>query len=88
MWETNVVEERLAHNSPHLSEAWTVRGPQLGYEALARALECEEFELHYQPQVELRTGRWVGLEARLRWRHPEYGLLSPELFLPSLGFIR
>jgi diguanylate cyclase (GGDEF)-like protein len=49
---------------------------------LRLALEREEFTLQYQPKVDLRTGRMVGVEALLRWRHPEYGLLYPRDFMP------
>jgi diguanylate cyclase len=41
-----------------------------------------EIVLHYQPQVTLRTGRIIGLEALLRWRHPTRGLVSPAQFIP------
>ena len=48
---------------------------------LRTALERNEFELFYQPQVSLSTGRIVGTEALIRWRHPERGLLSPVHFI-------
>jgi diguanylate cyclase (GGDEF)-like protein/PAS domain S-box-containing protein len=49
---------------------------------LRRALDRDEFVLHYQPQADIATGTIVGWEALLRWRHPERGLLAPALFLP------
>lgn len=49
---------------------------------LHRALERREFELHYQPLVELHSGSLVGLEALVRWRHPTRGLLQPAEFVP------
>lgn len=52
---------------------------------LRRAHACGEFELHYQPQIDLRTGRTVGAEALLRWRHPQRGLLSPVMFIEALS---
>jgi EAL domain-containing protein (putative c-di-GMP-specific phosphodiesterase class I) len=49
---------------------------------LRRAVEQGEFLLHYQPVVSLRTGRVTGLEALIRWQHPERGLVHPADFIP------
>jgi diguanylate cyclase (GGDEF)-like protein/PAS domain S-box-containing protein len=49
---------------------------------LSTAMERGEFELHYQPQTELRTGRMIGVEALLRWRSAELGSVSPAAFIP------
>ncbi|RMH70401.1 MAG: bifunctional diguanylate cyclase/phosphodiesterase [Actinomyces sp.] len=51
---------------------------------LEQALEAGEFRLFYQPLVALESGRMVGVEALLRWAHPERGLLHPPDFLPAL----
>ncbi len=51
-------------------------------EGLHAAVEKDELELYYQPQVELVSGRVVGLEALLRWNHPALGLLGPDKFIP------
>ena len=50
--------------------------------ALRRAIEMEQFFLEYQPQLEFSTGKIVGAEALLRWRHPEMGLIPPNTFIP------
>jgi EAL domain-containing protein (putative c-di-GMP-specific phosphodiesterase class I) len=50
--------------------------------ALHAALARGELELHYQPQVEIATGRIAGLEALMRWRHAERGFVSPAQFIP------
>jgi len=51
---------------------------------LRGALHANEFVLHYQPKLQLRTGRIEGAEALLRWRDPDRGLVSPGVFLPIL----
>ncbi|MGX5775012.1 EAL domain-containing protein [Methylorubrum zatmanii] len=49
---------------------------------LREALQADRFELHYQPLVDLSDNRITGMEALVRWRHPERGLVSPALFIP------
>lgn len=49
---------------------------------LRGALEREEFRVHYQPRMDLATGKITGMEALLRWDHPELGPLSPKEFIP------
>ena len=52
-------------------------------EDLRYALDQQQFVLYYQPEIELATGRIVGLEALIRWRHPRRGMLSPQVFIPQ-----
>ena len=49
---------------------------------LRQALEAEQFVLHYQPQMDIRTGRLLGIEALIRWQHPQRGLVPPNSFIP------
>ena len=58
---------------------------------LARALQDDSLELHYQPQVELASGQVTGVEALLRWKHPVWGSIPPDEFVPlaeHTGLIR
>jgi EAL domain-containing protein (putative c-di-GMP-specific phosphodiesterase class I) len=60
-------------------------------ESLRRALDQQEFELHYQPKMDLRTGEITGAEALIRWTHPERGSVAPNQFIPiaeDSGLIR
>jgi diguanylate cyclase (GGDEF)-like protein len=55
---------------------------QLGLMAeLRNAIECDQLLLHFQPKLEIRTGRIVGTEALVRWQHPRRGLLLPDTFI-------
>jgi len=59
-------------------------------EELRRAIERDEFVLHYQPQIDIATGRVIGVEALVRWQNPERGLIFPDNFigrLEELGLI-
>ncbi len=51
---------------------------------IQKGLSAREFELFYQPKIDLNTNRLLGVEALIRWRHPERGLLLPEEFLPYI----
>jgi diguanylate cyclase (GGDEF)-like protein len=70
---------------------WTMFEPELGRVAdhrrwieaeMQTALDRQDFELHYQPQLDLTTGQIVGYEALVRWRHPQKGLIPPIEFIP------
>ncbi len=61
-----------------------VKKQQENLEAIRSALDSKQFELHYQPKVNMRTGLVMGLEALIRWQHPQQGLLNPIEFLPII----
>ncbi len=62
----------------------SLRSHHEGLERIRRAMRDDEFELHYQPKVHMRRGEVIGVEALIRWRHPDRGLLSPGSFLSLL----
>lgn len=62
----------------------SIRSYHESLERLQQALEKEEFVLHYQPKVNMRSGEVVGVEALVRWHHPTRGLLTPDQFLPVI----
>lgn len=80
MYSAKDAGQRFAFFAKEVGEAARER-MYLGTE-LARALEKNQMELHYQPQVELETGRCLGLEALVRWNHPDEGWISPGRFIP------
>ncbi|MDG9883920.1 bifunctional diguanylate cyclase/phosphodiesterase [Pseudomonas putida CSV86] len=69
----HIFDERINRNARSLAD---LEGE------LRRALRRDELELHYQPRLDLEEGRIVGLEALVRWRHAERGLLPPSEFVP------
>jgi diguanylate cyclase (GGDEF)-like protein/PAS domain S-box-containing protein len=81
-----VVKER-GRNGYHLFDSEQDRRAQALRIQMVRihaALHDNELRLHYQPKVNMRTGEVIGLEALLRWQHPERGLLPPGEFLPHV----
>jgi diguanylate cyclase (GGDEF)-like protein len=92
------VDELLQHANMALLEAKRQRGSQYCFyneetspaassrltleSELRRALRNHEFEMHYQPRVALESSTTVGMEALIRWRHPQRGLVPPNDFIP------
>ena len=73
---------RYAFFAPEMNER--VESQLLIEAALRRALKNAEFRLHYQPRISAASGRMVGVEALLRWAHPQWGLVEPARFIPAL----
>jgi len=61
-----------------------IRGHHESLERIRLALKQREFVLHYQPKVNMHSGKVIGAEALIRWQHPEKGLLKPATFLPVI----
>ncbi len=66
--------------SPHMREEIQLKMRLTN--SLYRALDRHELVVHYQPQIDLPSGKIVGMEALLRWRHPEIGMVPPGIFIP------
>jgi diguanylate cyclase (GGDEF)-like protein/PAS domain S-box-containing protein len=74
-------------NRYHVFDAVHDSSVRVHHESLERirlALERREFVLHYQPKVNMHSGKVIGAEALIRWQHPEKGLLAPGTFLPVI----
>lgn len=81
------VAKQSGRNRFHLFDAEHDRQIQVQRSNRARieaALAQNEFILHYQPKVDMRSGRVIGAEALIRWQHPDEGLLPPSRFLPEV----
>ncbi|RAK18948.1 PAS domain S-box-containing protein/diguanylate cyclase (GGDEF)-like protein [Anoxybacillus vitaminiphilus] len=68
----------LYHNELHINDKQTL----LLENALRKAIDCNELQLHYQPQMNTQTKQICGVEALIRWKHPEMGYVSPGKFIP------
>lgn len=81
------VAKQAGKNRYHLFDVRQDVEVKIHFETIERirsALEQGEFVLHYQPQVNMKTGEVIGAEALIRWQHPEHGLLPPGEFLPHI----
>ncbi len=76
-------KERGRNNYQFFTPAMNIKAARrlLQQEELASALEGDRFLLHYQPKINLENGRVIGVEAFLRWQHPEKGLVSAQQFI-------
>ena len=63
----------------------SMRGRHEDLQRIRQAMRAHEFELFFQPRVNMSTGAILGAEALVRWRHPELGVLTPERFLPVMS---
>ena len=81
----------LQHARAHGVGNWAVYQPDMGRVAeyrqwveseLHAAFERGDFDLHYQPQLDLKSGKIIGYEALIRWRHPDRGMIPPAEFIP------
>jgi diguanylate cyclase (GGDEF)-like protein/PAS domain S-box-containing protein len=81
------VAKESGKNSYHFFDEHASTETRILYEnlnAVRHALAQDQFVLHYQPKINMRTLKVVGMEALIRWRHPEKGLLEPSQFLPFI----
>ena len=63
----------------------SLRGHHEAIEQIRLGIQQGEFRLFYQPKVNMKTGRLIGVEALIRWQHPEHGLLLPAHFIPTVS---
>ncbi|MBN3908891.1 MAG: EAL domain-containing protein [Nostoc sp. NMS1] len=77
-------KDKGRNNYQFYSVSLSAKNPELLTleKSLRYALEREEFTVYYQPRVNIATGEITGMEALLRWQHPEMGLVAPSVFIP------
>ena len=83
LYEAKIIRGRVSKFTPDLREAVEERFALMP--ELQAALEKDQFELYFQPQIDIRSGRIVGAEALLRWNHPKRGLLAPNCFIDLIA---
>ncbi len=76
------LERMLKKLTPHIDSLPSQRAPSFTLDDVRHAIASEALILHFQPQINLATGRPIGVEALVRWQHPERGLLYPGSFIP------
>jgi EAL domain-containing protein (putative c-di-GMP-specific phosphodiesterase class I) len=83
MYQAKVAGKNRHHIFDAVQDS-SIRGHHESLERIRQALERQEFVLHYQPKVNMRSGEVVGVEALIRWNHPDKGMLYPAAFLPAI----
>jgi diguanylate cyclase (GGDEF)-like protein/PAS domain S-box-containing protein len=83
MYQAKVAGKNRYHVFDAVQDS-SIRTHHESLERIRLALQQQEFVLHYQPKVNMRSGKVVGAEALIRWQHPENGLLAPAAFLPVI----
>lgn len=76
------LERMLNKLSPGVDNRPTRQAPSFALDEVRHAIASEALLPHFQPQIDLGTGRPIGVEALVRWQHPEHGLLNPGSFIP------
>jgi EAL domain-containing protein (putative c-di-GMP-specific phosphodiesterase class I)/CheY-like chemotaxis protein len=80
-----VLQDLIAqYQPPHLRSSAHAALPAFTLDDIRQGLRQDQFEPFFQPKVELATGKVVGVEAFVRWRHPRYGKVAPPAFIPVL----
>lgn len=81
---TAVAEILERRTESHSGAPDTKQTSSVDEDDIVRGLEANEFVVHYQPQIDLDTAAWVGMEALVRWQHPTLGMLYPIQFIDTI----